>query len=65
MNSRLLKKWAIALALLSGPGVRAAEVTVFAAANAAKQSEAAKKFRQYLDPNDAAKVFEKFCFIIR
>ena len=30
-----------------------------------KQPEAAQKFLQYLDSNDAAKVFEKFGFIIR
>jgi molybdate transport system substrate-binding protein len=30
-----------------------------------KQPEAAKKFLQYLDSDDAAKVFEKFGFIIR
>src|SRR5262245_52491784 len=36
-----------------------------AVVNEAKQPEAAKKFLQYLDSDDARKVFEKFGFIVR
>jgi molybdate transport system substrate-binding protein len=36
-----------------------------AAMKEAKQPEAAKRFLEYLDSNDAAKIFVKFGFIVR